>query len=92
MPAAIPDPPLSPVGLISLAAFLAASEPRARLEWAALKGEGSVADNSQGMGRFEGARTLAASKGEGAWRAGARSSMGRAREAAAGYTALGVEA
>ena len=92
MPAAIPDPPSSSVGLVSLAASLAALEPWARLERAASKGERSVADDLRGMGRFEGAQTLAASKGEGPRRAGARSVVGQVREAAAGYTALGTEA
>ena len=78
--------------LIYLAASLAALEPRACLEQVALKGEGSVADNLQGTGRFEGAQTLAASKGEGARHVGSRSLAGRVREAAVGYTALGAEA
>ena len=78
--------------LVSLATSLAALEPRACLERAASKGEGSAADNSRGTGRLEGAQTHAASKGDGARRAGARSAVGRVREAAAGYTTLGMEA
>ena len=78
--------------LVSLAASLAALEPWARLERAASKGDGSAADDSQGTGHFEGAQTLTASKGDGARCTGARSAVGRVREAAVGYTALGVEA
>ena len=78
--------------LVSLAASLAASKPRVCLEWAVSKGEGSAADDSWGTGCFEETQTRAASKGDWAWRVGARSAAGRAREAAAGYTTLGVEA
>ena len=62
--------------LVSLTASLATSEPRACLERAALKGEGWEVDNLQGMGHFERAQTLAASKGEGARHTGACSMAG----------------